>query len=382
MKRWIRRLVVLVVLAGAAYAAFSWLFRPRAIPVTVFRVASGRVEDTVTNSRAGTLKARRRATLSPETAGRVSRLSVRRGDHVRTGQLLLRLDTASDDAQIALLERSVDGSQAASAEACQAAELAGRDLERARQLAREQLLPADRLDQAESRRDMTRAACDAATARVAEAKAALNVARVAREYKELRAPFDGVVAEVSAEVGEWVTPAPPGVPIPPVIEIIATGGLYVSAPLDEVDVARVHVGQRVRITLDAFPGRELMGRLVRIAPYVLDVQEQNRTFDVEVEFDDQGFARGLRPGTSADVEIILDARDDVLRIPSYGLIEGTRVLVVHGSELASVTVETGLRNWEYTEITSGLRAGALVVVSLDRPEVTAGALVRVESEQE
>jgi HlyD family secretion protein len=381
MARWIRRLVVLLVLGGSAAAAYYAFLRPVPIPVTVVRAQLGRVEDTVTNSRAGTIKARRRAALSPEMAGRVSSLPVRTGDIVRAGQLLLRLDTASDDAQVALQERTVDGANAGSVEACQAAELASRDLERARQLAAADLLAADRLDQAESRRDMTRAACEAARARVAQARAALEVARVARTYKELRAPFDGVVAEVSAEVGEWVTPAPPGVPIPPVIEIIATQGLYVSAPLDEVDVAKVRVGQPVRITLDAFPGRAFMGRLTRIAPYVVDVREQNRTFDVEVEFEDLAFSGGLRPGTSADVEVVLDARDNVLRIPSYGLIDGTRVLVVRGTRLESLTVATGLTNWEYTEVTKGLSAGDQVVVSLDRPEVKAGALARVEAEQ-
>lgn len=382
MTRWIRRLVAVLLLSGGVYAAYVWLFRPQPIPVTVARVAEGRVEETMTNSRAGTIKARRRAALSPEMAGRVLERPVRKGDSVRTGQLLLRLDTASDDAQIALHERTVEGAQAASREACQASDLAGRDLARARQLAKDELLPAERLDQAQGRYDMARAACEAAKARVGEAQAALRVARVARGYKELRAPFDGVIADVTAEVGEWVTPAPPGVPIPSVIEIIATAGIYVSAPLDEVDVATVQVGQVVRITLDAFPGRDFQGRLVRIAPFVLDLQEQNRTFEIEAEFDDGAFAASLRPGTSADVEVILDAHDGVLRIPSYALIGGTRVLVVRNGVLEAVEVATGLSNWEYTEITRGLAAGDRVVISLDRPEVKAGAVVRVESEQE
>jgi len=65
---------------------------------------------------------------------------------------------------------------------------------------------------------------------------------------------------------------------------------------------------------------------------------------VEVELEDAAFARTLPPGTSADVEVILDKVDDVLRIPSYALIEGARVLVLREGRLASVDVKTGLKN--------------------------------------
>jgi HlyD family secretion protein len=83
------------------------------------------------------------------------------------------------------------------------------------------------------------------------------------------------------------------------------------------------------------------------------------------------------PGLSADIEVILDARDDVLRVPTYAILEGNRVLAVKGGKLESVAVETGLRNWEFTEIASGVSEGDQVVVSLDRAEVKAGARVEV-----
>jgi HlyD family secretion protein len=132
--------------------------------------------------------------------------------------------------------------------------------------------------------------------------------------------------------------------------------------------------------MDAYPGRGFPGRVVRVAPYVLDIQEQNRTFEIEAEFDDAAFARGLVPGASADVEVILAAKDGVLRVPTSALMEGNRVLVVEGDRLVEKTVTTGLRNWEFVEVTGGLAAGALVTVSLDRLEVKAGARVRIAGE--
>ena len=82
-----------------------------------------------------------------------------------------------------------------------------------------------------------------------------------------------------------------------------------SAPLDEVDSARVRLGLPVRVTLDAYAGRPVRRTPGPHRPFVEDREEQNRTFDVEVDLDDAAFARTLLPGTSADVEVILDVRE-------------------------------------------------------------------------
>jgi HlyD family secretion protein len=377
---WLRWLLLGSFVAAVVVGLRLTVLRPEPVPVTVYRVAVGRVEETVTNSRAGSVRTRRRATLSPEIGGRVAALPVRKGERVRAGQILLRVADAELRAQLALQERSLDAARASEREACQAAELAARELERSEQLAAEGLLPQGQLDQARSQKERTAAACEAARAGVGRAQAAVDLARANLDKTVLRAPFAGIVADLRTEVGEWITPAPPGVPIPPVIDLIDDAAIYVSAPLDEVDVARVRPGMPARITMDAYPGRAFLGRVVRVAPYVVDVQGQSRTFEVEVEFDDTEFARTLKPGASADVEVVLDAREGVLRVPSYALVEGRRVLIVRDQVLVEVPVETGLRNWEYTEVRRGLAPGDRVVVSLDRVDVRAGARVRVAGE--
>lgn len=356
------------------------LFRSADVPITVFRAASGRVEETVTNSKAGTVKSRRRATLSTEVGGRVRELPARKGARVRRGDLLLRI--ADDDyrAQVLVLESALSAAKSARVEACRTAEQLDRDLARSRQLAKDQIVSQELLEALQSRRDGAAAACEAARARIAQAEAAREVARVTLEKTALKAPFDGVVADVTTEVGEWITPSPPGLPIPPVIMLIEDAAIYVSAPMDEVDVGRVGLGQAARITIDAYPDRSFSGKVTRVAPYVLDVQEQNRTFEIEAELDDSAFARKLLPGTSADVEVILAAKDGVLRIPSYALLEGGRVLVVEKDRLVTRSVRTGLKNWQFVEVTDGLAAGDLVTVSLDRVEVKEGARVSIEAE--
>jgi HlyD family secretion protein len=166
------------------------------------------------------------------------------------------------------------------------------------------------------------------------------------------------------------------VPIPAVLDLIDPGSVYVSAPIDEVDSQRVRVGQEVRLTVDPRPGEKLAGSLVRVAPYVLDVLEQNRTVEIEVEFADPQVAAGLLPGTSADVEVILARRVGVPRIPTAAIAEGGKVLVLKSGRLEEHTISTGMRNWQFTEVKGGVTVGELVVTSRDSPDIKPGARAR------
>jgi len=350
------------------------------VPVAVFVVDRGRVEETVVNSRAGTIRSRLRSQMSPGAAGLVAEIPARRGRAVKRTEVLLRLDDSELRPQVVLAERALDAARATAEEACLAAGQAERDLRRVEALAAEGLAAEQQVEEARLRSDAGRAACHAAGERVKQAAAALEAVRAALEKTAMRAPFDGVVLDVSTEVGEWISPSPPGVPIPPVIDLIDPHSLYVSAPLDEADIARVRVPLPVRITMDAFRGRSFDGTLTYLSSFVETAREQNRTLTVEAVFAEQQLPENLLPGISADLEIILAAREGVPRIPAYALLEGGRVLVVRGGRLEEVAVETGLQNWAFVEIAGGLREGDRVVVSLDRPEVKAGVRARVTSE--
>ncbi len=356
------------------------VIRPDPVPVTVYRLVRGTVEETVTNSKAGTVKARRRAKMSPEIGGRVAYIGFRPGAQVRKGEVLLRISDSDVKASLALALQDVATSRASAQEACLTADLAQRDLRRTLELKDDRIVSAEMLDRLQSQSDSVAARCQAVRASVERAQAAVDLARANLEKTVLRAPFDGVVADLKGEVGEWVSPSPPALPIPPVFDIIDPTSIYVSAPLDEVDAGKLKAGQPARITLDPFPNRSFRGRVTRVAPYVQDIQEQNRTFEVEVDFDDASFARTLLPGTSADIEVILKAIENVLRMPTYALLEGDRVLIFSDGHLQAVEVQTGMRNWEFTEVREGLEEGKPVVVSLDRAEVKEGARARIRDE--
>jgi HlyD family secretion protein len=372
MKR-LKWLILALIVVAAAVTLRMTVLVPGPVEVHVAPVVRGAVEDTVTNTRAGTVKVRRRAKLSPQLGGVVVELPHREGDSVPAGELLLRLDNRAQRADLELAERDVRAAAAQGDEACLAAELAEKELARVLSLHGSGIASDQSLDSLSTERDRSRAACAAARAMVERARARVAAARVQLDFTELRAPFAGTVAQLTTEVGEWITPSPPGVPIPPIIDLLDAASTYVSAPIDEVDAERVRVGLDARVTVDSRPGEAFGARVVRVASYVLDDLEQNRTVEIEVEFSEPEAARGILAGTSADVEVVLDRRDGVLRAPAAAVAEGGSVLVLAGGVLEARTVEVGLRNWQVVQILAGLVEGEQVVTSRPSTEVKAGA---------
>lgn len=364
--------VLLVMLA----IVVAWTTRSQPVGVVLGTVEPGLVEASVSNTRAGTVKACRRAKMSPNAGGQIAKLRVKKGDRVRRGQVLLELWDEDLHAQERLAQDQLKSSTSRVQEICTLADAAQRDADRARELKEKGFISPQQLDRTLSEAQSRKAACETARNDIEQSKSRIAVAKAGLNRMELRAPFDGVIADVSGEQGEYATPSPPGIPTLPAIDLIDDSCLYVSAPIDEVDASKLKLGQKSRITLDAIKGRSFGGKVRRIAPYVLDVEKQARTVEVEVEFDTLDSDQNLLVGYSADVEIIHDVRQNVLRIPAQALLEGNRVLL-YGSKglLEERKVAIGLSNWEYAEITSGLKQGERVVLSLDRPGVKAGVKV-------
>jgi HlyD family secretion protein len=378
MRKWTVRLVVLLVICAGLWVLRVTVFVPDPVQVNTVEVERGAVESTITNSKAGTVRARRRAKLSPGTGGNVVEILVERGQRVKAGQLLLRLDDSTLAAQLELAARALTVAEASHERSCISAERAARELDRNRGLGAG-IVSDDMLDRLDSLERMARAECAVSQAEVERARAAVGVARTELEKTRLIAPFDAIVAEKSVELGEWVTPSVPLLAAPELIDAIDPSSLYISAPMDEVDAARLSVGLVVRVSIDPYPDRVFPGRVARVAPFVLDLERQNRTIEVEVELDDASFASSLLPGTSADVEVILETRQNVLRIPTRALLSGGRVLVVEREKLVEREVGIGIKNWDWVEILRGLEEGEPVVTTLDRLEVQAGARVRARS---
>ena len=374
-----KRIAFIAALVVAVLAAVWFASRPKPVAVALVTAERGPVAATVSNTRAGTVDACRRAGLSPALGGQIASLPVKDGDRVEAGDLLLELWNADIKAELTLAERDARASRSRAREACIVADVAKRDAERLTKLRTDRLASEEAADQAEGRAQSTAAACTAAEDATRVAEARVDVTKAQLERSQLRAPFAGVIAEINGELGEFVTPSPVGIPTPPTVDLIDASCLYISAPIDEVDAPRVRAGLPARISLDAFANRTFPGHVRRVAPYVLDQEKQARTVEIEAVFDDPEKA-GLLAGYSADVEVILDERADTLRLPTSVILPDKTVFVYDAAAgtIASRSVETGISNWEFTEILSGVESGARVVSSIDRDGVVDGAAVMPE----
>jgi len=375
MKKWI----ILALIAAAVIAIYVYSQRPKALRVNAAPVARGDVIASVTNTRAGTVDACRRSGIAPATGGNIIGLYVNDGDQVMQGQLLLELWNSDHKAQLKLAERDAAAAKSLGRQTCVTADVARRAADRMVRLKESKVASEDAVEKAVGEAESLAAACDAAKDAALVKEAAIDVARATLERTQLRAPFDGVIAEINGELGEFVTPSPVGIPTLPTVDLIDDSCLYIRAPIDEVDAPNVRAGLKAWITLDAFKNRKFSGKVRRVAPYVLDLEKQSRTVDVEAVIDDPEM-QALLPGYSADVQIILDERKDVLHIPTGSLLEDSTVYVIpaKGGKLEKRPVRAGLSNWEITEIVSGLKEGEYVVKSVDREGVADDVMAEIE----
>ena len=377
-----RSLIALVVVTLAAFGLW-WIGRPKPVAVNVKEIDRGKVESSIANTRAGTVEACQRTKRSTIMGGRIELLAVKEGDHVKKGQLLMKLWNDDQQAQNTLAATQVATAQQRMNEACLHAANAEREAARQSALREKGFISSSREDSARTEAQARRAGCEASRADIAQAQARLAASKVEQGRTVLYAPFDGTIAKIVGEVGEYSTPSPPGVPTPPAIDLIDDSCLYVKAPMDEVDAPKIRIGQPVRISLDALPKQTFPGTVKRVAPYVSAVEKQARTVDIEANFDKPDETGKLLVGYSADIEVILAVRDDVVRVPTSALLEGGRALVAGADgKLEERQIKTGLANWEFTEIVEGLKTGERVVTSLERAGVKAGVAYVVETKAE
>lgn len=375
----IKRVGLATAVVMLAATAVWYLTRPQAVSVSLITAELGPVTATVTNTRAGTVDACRRAGLSPPLGGQIALLPVADGDTVEQGQLLLELWNDDLRAQLDLALEEANASQSRAEESCVIAAVARREADRLMSLREDGLSSEEDTERAVGNAQARAAACTAARDGTRVSAARVQVAEAALERTRLTAPFSGIIAEINGELGEFVTPSPIGIPTPPTVDLIDSSCLYISAPIDEVDAPFVKPGLSARISLDAFAERSFSGHVRRVAPYVLDVERQARTVEIEAEIDDPDKS-ALLPGYSADVEVLLAREERVLRVPTAVIVNGNEIFVLdaESGRIERRSVETGVANWEYTQVLDGLEEGELVVSSVDREGVADGALAESE----
>ena len=334
------------------------------LTVETANVDIGLTETTVVNTRAGSITACQRSKLALSVGGQIAAINVKEGQQVKRGDILLNLWNKDLKAQVHSAEASVVAADFTQRSLCIVNQSDQREAFRLSNLITKNLASQGQFDLAQAKAHASKAACSSAKASWQQTKAMLAQAQAIIEKTYLVAPFDGTVGEISGEIGEFSTPSPPGVPTPPAIDLLTTDCHYVTAPLDEVDAGKIALGMPVRITLDAFRGQMFMGKVKRIAAYVQDYAKQARTVDIEIVFDTTQNLPDLLAGYSVDVEIILASASNSLRVPTDAIIDNNTIYILNNlGMIEKKNISLGLANWEFTEVTQGLKKADKVIIN-------------------
>lgn len=296
-----------------------------ALAVETVTMAPGPIQRRLTA--VGSLRSGESVVIRPEVPGRVVQIGFVEGQPVAAGQVLLELDRAVNEAEVA---------------AAQAAfELAKANLERQSELAR--------------RGTGTRANYDQAVAEMGAAEAALALARARMEKLTIRAPFAGVVGLRNVSVGDYVDTGEA------IVNLEQIDPLKVDFRVAEVFLAAVRKGQAIEVSLDAFPGERFVGEVYAIDPLI---DESGRSVLLRALLPNRDGR--LRPGLFARVELILDEKRDALTVPEEALVpfgQAQVVFKVVDGKAVATPVRTGLRRGGKVEILEGVTAGDVVVTS-------------------
>ncbi|HDO36613.1 MAG TPA: efflux RND transporter periplasmic adaptor subunit, partial [Nitrospirae bacterium] len=227
-----------------------------------------------------------------------------------------------------------------------------------------------------SQLDAEREAFNALKEKIKETEARDELTRLDYNRSFITSPIDGVITALPVKVGETLARGAP------VATVSDTANLHIEAPVDEADAAKVSKGQEVRIIMDAYPDKVFYGTVSAISPVVLGKRLESKTFRVKVDF--KNHPPMLKLGMSADVEIIVGKVRDSLIVPTQSIMEvkGKRyVYMISDNKARYREVQTGLYNWNFTEVGSGLKDGDVIVTNPDTPGLKDGVSVVYKKEQ-
>lgn len=340
----------------------------------------------------GSLAGDQQTDVAPQTSGKVVAIGVDIGSYVKRGQMLVQLDDSElklrvdqaaaqvEQAKAAVRQaeekiglrsgQAFDPNKVAEVAAAKVAfDLAEKNLKRADKLIESGDVSRSFYDDQRARRDQLKeqyevqvaqarqnyAGVDVSRTNVANAQAALALARKNLSYAVIPAPIAGFVSERTADLGEYVSPQQK------VVTLVRTNPLRIRIDIPEQAIPEVKVGQSVSITTSAWPDKNFAGRIARIAP---NVSAQSRTLTVEAEIENNGNA--LKPGQFATVRILQERAEPAVLVPSRAVVSEAginRVYVIKDGHAEQRLVQTGQTDGDLIEIRSGIAADELVATS-------------------
>jgi HlyD family secretion protein len=379
-------LLVAVVVASASAK------RDKGVEVRLEGVGARDLVAVVTAS--GKVQPKRKVDVSADITGRITRLAVREGDYVAKGQFLLQIDPTIYQSNLQRARAAVSSAEASAVQADANRDQAKRALERTEELRRQNpnLISPEQLEQAQTAYDVAQALATASRHQVDQTRAAFQEARDQLAKTKLTAPMAGRVTRLAVEEGEVAVPGTFSRETGLLLTVSDLSVIQTVVQVDETDVVRLHLGDSVEVSIDAFPDTAFTGRVTKISDSAIltgassaGAGQTDRAVDYEVEITLDKPPEDVRPDLSATARIITDTRDSALAIPIIALTvrEHTRigteikpadttgtkgkakeaegVFLVSSGKANFRPVKVGIAGDEYFEVLDGLRAGDTIV---------------------
>ena len=379
---------VAVVIAGLVVIS-AGARRDRGAAVRFEKVGHRDLVAAVTAS--GKIQPKKKVDISADITGRITRIAVREGDLVTKGQFLLQIDPTIYQANLQQAEATLASSQAAAVQAKANRDQAERALKRTKEL-RDQnpnLISPEQLEQAQTAFEVADANLTAAQHQVDQARAAVQSARDNLRKTTLVAPMSGRVTRLPVEEGEVAVPSTFSKDIGLLMTISDLSVIQAKVKVDETDVVRLHLGDSVEVSIDAFPDTTFLGRVTKVSnSSVRDATatsgQNDRAVDYDVEVTLDKPPTDIRPDLSATARIVTDTRREALSIPIIALTvrehkpvstearpvdtstarkkkETEGVFVVEKGVATFRPVKVGIAGDEYFEVLDGLKEGETIV---------------------
>ena len=311
-------LIVLVMVSASAK-------RDKGIEVRFETVGRRDLVAAVTAS--GKIQPKKKVDISADITGRITRIAVREGDLVQKGQFLLQIDPTIYQANLQRAQAAMSSAEAGAVQARASRDQAQRALQRTKEL-REQnpnLISQEQLEQAQTAFDIAEANLTAAQHLVEQSRAGLQESRDQLAKTHLVAPMAGRVTRLAVEEGEVAVPGTFSRETGLLLTISDLSVIQTKVQVDETDVVRLHMGDSVDVTIDAFPDTTFIGRVTKVSNSAIltaasaAAGQSDRAVDYEVEITLSNPPAEVRPDLSATARIITDTRKQALAIPIIAL---------------------------------------------------------------
>ncbi len=368
--RWFRLLFKLLLLALVVGGLAYWM-KLSPVQAVAHRLERGSVVAEVMGT--GTVEARVKSLISPKISGRILSIPVDQGDRVTAGQMLFALDDAELSQQVEIADATVASGRAAltrlkadQAQAMAVLEKASRERDRTSRLRETNAVSEQESDKATEALRVAEAGRDRAEAALVEGQKQLDAAEKNRAYHTARladtritAPFDGLIVKRYRDPGDVVAPGSP------TLSLISTGEIWVTAWVDETEMARLKVGQPARVVFRSEPLRRYEGQVARLGR---ETDRETREFVVDVRV--LSLPENWAVGQRAEVYVETDRKNAVPIVPAKFIVrrdERTGVYCLDGGRAVWRAVKLGVHGRDAIQVTHGLSPGD-IVLSAARPD--------------